>query len=438
MLTALLLSILTAVTVTVTPTETAGPIKMMNAANNGPVAANFKNYKALKIPYARTHDTALGTAYGQHCIDISIIFPDWSKNPSSPSAYDFTVTDTLMARMVKAGTRPFYRLGQSIEHQVKKYGIYPPQNFLKWAKICEHVIMHYNEGWADGFHYGIKYWEIWNEADLDSSGRWQTDPRTWAGPIEQFYAFYGAAAKYLKTKFPDLKIGGPAFADTKTHGPAFLDFVKAQGLPLDFYSWHIYAKTPEAVAERARLVREALDERGFKDVESVLDEWNYVRAWSGEQQTYGVRVRAALKGAAFVTATMCKCQDEPVDMLMYYDLRPATSWNGAFAPFTYDLLPTYYSFLYWAELAEDGVQVKASCDAGDIYTCAAAHPDGTVSLLISRFNDDEAVTADAKVKIALPKGYRLVSGKTPSGKVSLSRGAVTMAPNSIAMLTISR
>ena len=69
--------------------------------------------------------------------------------------------------MQKAGTKPFYRLGQSIEHQTKKYGIYPPKDFKKWAKICEHIIRHYNEGWANGYRMGIEYWEIWNEADLD-------------------------------------------------------------------------------------------------------------------------------------------------------------------------------------------------------------------------------------------------------------------------------
>lgn len=425
-------------TVTVNPDRTIGPVKTMNAANNGPVVSNCDDYKALKIPYARTHDTALGTAYGQHCIDISLIFPDWSKNPSDPAAYDFAITDQLITRMVESGTQPFYRLGQSIEHQIKKYGIYPPANFLKWAKICEHVIMHYNEGWADGFHYGIEYWEIWNEADLDSDGRWKTDPRTWAGPIEQFYAFYGAAAKYLKSRFPVLKIGGPAFADPEKHTAPFLEFVRKQEIPLDFYSWHIYAKTPEKIAERAVLVRGLLDEYGFKDVESILDEWNYVRAWSGDDETYGIRVRAGMKGAAFATATMCKCQNAPVGMLMYYDLRPNTSWNGAFAPFTQDLQPAYYSFLYWAELAENGVQVQSSSDVADIYTCASQHPDGSVSLLISRFNEDENVTASTKVKVNLPKCYSLVSGKTPSSKINISKGTVVLEPNSIVLLTITK
>ena len=53
----------------------------------------------------------------------------------------------------------------------------PPKDFRKWAQICEHIIRHYNEGWADGHKWDIRYWEIWNEADLDSK-TWNTSPRT--------------------------------------------------------------------------------------------------------------------------------------------------------------------------------------------------------------------------------------------------------------------
>ena len=72
------------------------------------------------------------------------MFPDLDANVNNPKSYDFTLTDSLLAVMMRAGTKPFFRLGQSIEHDPKKYGVYPPKNYKKWAKICEHVIRHYN------------------------------------------------------------------------------------------------------------------------------------------------------------------------------------------------------------------------------------------------------------------------------------------------------
>jgi hypothetical protein len=68
-------------------------------------------------------------------------------------------------------------LGASIEHGEKK-GTYPPQDYAKWARICEHIILHYTKGWANGFHYDITYWEIWNEPDavtFDKDGNFVGD-----------------------------------------------------------------------------------------------------------------------------------------------------------------------------------------------------------------------------------------------------------------------
>lgn len=71
--------------------------------------------------------------------------------------------------------------------------------------ISAPVIRHYNEGWADGYHYGIKYWEIWNEPDNGDPGHNQM----WMGTAEQFYELYDVAAKHLKACFGDsIKVGG--------------------------------------------------------------------------------------------------------------------------------------------------------------------------------------------------------------------------------------
>ena len=106
--------------VSVDPSAVRGPVKPMNAANNGPTDNTMEGYKALRIPYARTHDTPLGEEYGGHCIDINQVFPDFSADVNSPKSYDFTNSDVVMLDILKAGTKPFYRLGQSIEHRASE------------------------------------------------------------------------------------------------------------------------------------------------------------------------------------------------------------------------------------------------------------------------------------------------------------------------------
>ena len=87
--------------IVVSPGETVGPIKRMNAVNNGPRINNKEQvytgttgyFKAANVGYSRNHDAAGYGAYGEHVVDISIIFPDFSKNPDKPESYDFTLTD---------------------------------------------------------------------------------------------------------------------------------------------------------------------------------------------------------------------------------------------------------------------------------------------------------------------------------------------------------
>ena len=76
--------------------------------------------------------------------------------------------------------------------KVEAFRIFPPKNFGKWARICEHVIRHYNKGWTNGFHYGIRDWEIWNEPD-DANFRNATSYMR-KGTPEPFFELYTVTA----------------------------------------------------------------------------------------------------------------------------------------------------------------------------------------------------------------------------------------------------
>ena len=372
-----------------------GAVKPMHAVNNGPVykfaedqrITNIDSYRAAGIPYARTHDAAFYSTYGgEHTVDIHAIFPDFDADPNDPASYDFVLTDEYLKVIEFAGTKTFYRLGSKIEHWKKKYGTLPPKDFRKWAVICEHIIRHYNEGWADGFHLDIEYWEIWNEPDLDPDD--SPHKRCWGGTKAQFFEFYDVAARHLKKCFPHLKIGGPAIAGNLEWADEFLAQLKA---PLDFFSWHIYAAAPEKVVARAEKVRAMLDQYGFRNTASILNEWNYVRGWTGDDWLYTLRMEKSLKGAAFIAATMSECQKSSVDLLMYYDARPC-GMNGMFSTdFVCDCLKGYYPFRMFNELYKLGNSVRTECGE-NIYGCAARN-ENRAAVMLTHYNDDDAAAA---------------------------------------------
>ena len=69
--------------------------------------------------------------------------------------------------------------------------------------------------------------------------------------MTNFFAFYEVAAKHLKGKFPALKIGGPALCGSEEWGARFLAWCRDRKIPLDFFSWHVYAVDPRRLSEKA-------------------------------------------------------------------------------------------------------------------------------------------------------------------------------------------
>ena len=241
------------------------------------------NFTEANMTSCRTHDIRE--------TDIRRIFPDFSKDVDDESAYTFEECDSVLAAIVDTGMEPFFRLGISYSDPVKdSKDLQPPSDYMKWAQVCEHIIRHYNEGWANGFYYDIEYWEIWNEPDGDDDASKNV---FWQGTAEEYYELYDVSATYLKSKFPDLKIGGYGscgfYALAKTNAvntgastryqyfisffEGFLDYISEHNSPMDFFSWHTYTST-ENNAQYIKYVREKLESIGYGDTEIICDESN--------------------------------------------------------------------------------------------------------------------------------------------------------------------
>ncbi len=372
-----------------------GKIKHMNATGQAPMSGmgyaaydNFHYLSDICVPYVRLHDVG-GLFGGNRYVDIPNIFRDFDADENDPKNYDFTFTDAYIAALHKNGLKPYYRLGVTIENhaEVKSYHINPPKDFAKWARICERIIAHYNDGWADGFHYDIEYWEIWNEPDdgLRISQMWNGTP-------EEYYRLYDVTAKYVKERHPNIKIGGyagmgfQAITDTPEklganprhqyqldffHG--FLKYIKEHGSPIDFFSWHFYNNTA-FVPIHCKYVREQLDAYGFTHVESHLNEWNPAtdRRHTGEH-------------GAFVARVMLSAQNSPVDMLMIYDAKMDNSRYAAFSTPASKLVLShaYYTFAAFSFLTKLGTQVELTCDNKDVYAVAASNGEKHAVMMVN-------------------------------------------------------
>lgn len=368
-----------------------GPMKPIHSVGEPPYYGTFmSNLHYLQqagVPYARLHDISM-FGYSRRWVDIHYIFPDFSADPTDPASYDFAFTDRLISALVEHGIEPLFRLGTAIENDaaIKAYNIYPPEDFEKWAVICEHIIRHYTEGWADGFYHTITYWEIWNEPDGDE------DPmlnQMWRGNKEQYYALYGTASRHLKKCFPHLKIGGYgscgfyAICGTEEEGTVgflrtnyflsflegFLDYVHANDCPLDFFSWHSY-DTIQNTRRYADYARQRLDEAGFAHTTLICDEWNSE-----------FRRRSTIEHAALTCGMLLMFQNSPVDMANFYDAQVSISpYSGLFDPCSYQPFPAFHAFTAFQRLYALGQQAALTCDSEDGYAVAAT--DGTSGCVV--------------------------------------------------------
>ena len=371
-----------------------GPMKIMHSVNNAPVGnrergaknmSNFRYFEEAGIPYCRNHDASFYSGYeGEYIVDVHRIFRNFDADVNDPASYDFEYTDLYVANVESVGAHTFYRLGSRIEHG-KEFGTLPPKDNLKWAQICEHIIRHYTEGWADGFTYDMEYWEIWNEADNLRS--------CWGGTIEEFYEFFVTAFKYLKTAFPHLKIGGPAWTcswrDDYNH--ALFDRLRGEGMMLDFYSFHGYNHDPHEVTDNAGNAYKLLCEYGWQDhTELILNEWNYIQDWRGDDYIYSIHVikdNGGFKASSFIAATMAVGQYSRVDHMMYYDAGPGT-WNSMFDVDFLTPMKGYYPFKMFGQMYRMGEQISATSDDNDVYA-VAARGDGTMGVMATYFDNDD-------------------------------------------------
>lgn len=434
-------------------------IKPMHAVGQPPFSTGFckldfspiQILKDANIPYSRLHDVG-GPFGGYRYVDIPNIFRDFDADENSPESYDFAFTDELIKGLVSYGVSPYFRLGVTIENQchIKAYRIHPPKDYNKWARICEHVIRHYNEGWANGFNFNITYWEIWNEPENRDVPEMN---QMWSGTKEQYYELYDVTSKHLKKCFGDtIKVGGYGacgfygiFANPEKYGIncpkfdgerynsskeeyrlnffyGFLDYIKKNNTPIDFFSWHTYGGV-DILPYETDFVSKTLADHGFGDIEIHLNEWNL----SHDRKLN----RGTSYASANTMAIMLALQRKNIDMLMYYDARYlAISAYGGF----YDLITckpsnVYYSFKAFGELYALKNEVECICEENGIYSLAGRNGEKK-EIIISNISEDK------KINLDLNSGFTvyIIDENNLYEKTNYNPCSFTLAKNTVAII----
>jgi xylan 1,4-beta-xylosidase len=389
----------------------AGPTPQGDATNVDVTT----QYKAIGVTMVRTHDL-----YGP--LDMSVMYPDRSKDPQLASSYDFSASDKAFDAIVAAGFEPYFRVGDSWNN------VKPPTTAAEranWAAAAAVVVGHYL---ARGT---FKYVEIWNEPDFAT--------QFWPAPRNrlEFFDLYTRTAKAVKTAYPQLKVGGPALTQAsfistegKEYLTALLTHIRANNAPLDFLSWHCYSSDPKDYSTGATYIRQQLDANGFTASENVISEYN-----TDDKNPDIGAVRLGGRGSAIISGAWISLVKSGVHQAFLYrgndtSMNLTTFYGIFYADGSYKR--NAYAFSLWSRMAgyptQQDVVVSSSVlsDVSQIYALAGKSAAGEKAVLIAN-PTATAFTANLS-GLNLPIKSRTVSDASTAMQEGLQQGSTVSVP----------
>ena len=370
--------------------------------------------RSMGFKAARTHDWALLNKAERVC-DYYHIFPLTHLDAKDPKNYVFGPTDYLLKRTREdAELDVFFRLGTSIEHSGPKvhFNTLIPDDFEKVAETFAATIRHYNRGWADGYEWGIKYWELWNEPDGVNNMWCLPDGDLGAGDtaeartadqnarerkrLELFARFFVTCLRRIKDEFGDtVKVGGPALCSWRSTKPGrigtsdyfrrLLEVCRESGVAPDFISWHYYGNKPDAMLASVDRARKICDEAGFPKCELIVNEWHYLNAPWSQLRSADPKVKASvwtgpaahngIDSSCFSLTLLSKFQTSKLDQAYYYGCSHTGSWG--YKSEAGDKYKVYYGLKMFGDLVRGYPVMCASGGADGVTVLAAKSEDGS-------------------------------------------------------------
>lgn len=306
----------------------AGPDVLSPRGVTTTLPAAIQGYRDGGVTLIRTHDM-VGSQYFEFTKNFWVaqgtnVSVNAAFDPTLETSYAWSSFDGKIDSIVNFGFAPYMRLGINFGATFP----YPPtdpdkRNFTRFAEICKRTVMHYNQGWASGRRYGIKYWEVWNEPD--SPGFWKDSATAVGfGDSAAFVRMYKTVSDSLKRVDATIKVGAAGILSgtvlTKRGWERyFITACRDNRATLDFLSWHLYgALNPYTVAIYGAYMRGLLDAAGFTSTENHVSETNIRLGEDDARFPAAAQLLNKPKHAAYMASQLISAQMGSIDRLMVY------------------------------------------------------------------------------------------------------------------------
>jgi hypothetical protein len=230
----------------------AGQVRSFQQVNYGPLGSAPAGL--LDHSQGRPHVAAVN-------VDVTAVFPNPWADPADPASYHFDASDAAVAAAEAAGGGILCRLVDGPAVTGRRTGA------PVWGQVAQHIAMHYNEGWAGGYRYDIRYWEVCCDAG-------QLNCR---GPLaDSYYGLLAATIGAFSALDPGLRVGGPGLAGAEHESflEGLLAYLAQRELRPGFLSWQVDSDgAPWAAAAAEAAIERLLDRHGLSGTQVIVSDW---------------------------------------------------------------------------------------------------------------------------------------------------------------------
>ncbi|MDH7476569.1 MAG: glycosyl hydrolase [Microgenomates group bacterium] len=196
---------------------------------------------------------------------------------------NWDLLDQTVCDIYHTGARPFFSLGY-MPPALSKDGslVSPPSNWVDWSYLVQKTIERYSGintrlcGQVTGDWLKDIYYEVWNEPDLETFGKWSIYGGDKDYKTLYYYSVLGASKAKNVYQF---LIGGPATtAAYKNWFQYFLNYLNKNNLRIDFLSWHHYSKNPDDFRDDVEKINFWLSDfpyNRYLSLPKIISEWAY-------------------------------------------------------------------------------------------------------------------------------------------------------------------
>ncbi len=362
-------------------------------------------------------------------------------------AYDFRVSDLRLDYLVEKGydlLLTYAAVPDCISDKVnektsvsknktrykgKMFNTNPPSDYALWEEVCYQYTKHIVE------RYGmerIKRWQMqcFNEPDQRDFflSRLPNSPEATMERCREYCKLYSAFEHGIRRVSDCITIGGPALAWENDFLGSFLDYVKENGLKLDFITVHNYGTSLNRLNDKSRKISvsnnirkhrkylKTIKEHGFENTDIIVDEWGgaYTGFFNRDEcpdfmfretevfSAYFAKLIHELVYNDFKVEKMMICLSGQHEM--------TTDFSGFRNFFTLNFIakPIYNAYVLASKLGENLLASEKSSD--DIFLIPTKKEDGRYAVLISY--SSENFEEDIPERLEKIEFSENISGKT--------------------------